>query len=288
MVYVRPRKGTKCGPKKFPGSRRTRCDLRVPPVQPLRRPQRTHSRATKTEVMLWLINNRIAVSKTGQWGEPYLQTAASTRRDQVALTDEDRATLKKAFHANGVIYRPPTFKEAAEFFKISTCNIQGWWTVREKYLSPEDLDRSKKLPVCEVAPGVGIPKSAPRPQIFPEIPAATNTTNSPDGDDNNNGNDDEMDTDGELPPLGPTRMSDDSDFNLEDDSTDLSELETALNEELSAQARQNRRGSSDGGQNFEDAPEYQEREGELDDDESDDDDDADHEPAEEADMYGTG
>ncbi|KAJ8125162.1 hypothetical protein O1611_g8479 [Lasiodiplodia mahajangana] len=76
-------------------------------------------------------------------------------------------------------------------------------------------------------------------------------------------------------------MSDDSDFSPEDDDTDLSELETALNEELNAQAQQSRRESSEGGQRFEDAPEYQDGE-EHESDESDE--DADHEPAEEPDM----
>ncbi|KAI0108704.1 hypothetical protein GGR51DRAFT_124066 [Nemania sp. FL0031] len=279
MVYVKPRKGTKRGPQKFSGSRRTRCDLRVPPVPPLTRPQRTHSRAFKAEIMLWLINNRVAVTETGQWGEPYLASASATRRGQVALTDEDRVALKKAFHVNGAIYRPPTFKEAAAFFKTSTCNIQGWWGVREKYLSPQDFDRSKKLPVCEVAPGIGIPKSAPRPQVFPETPATTDATGS--ADTGNTNNNDQSDA-GELPLLRATETSDDSNFSLEGDDTDLSELENALNEELNPQTQQSRRESSDGGQHFEDAPEYQEGE------EHEDDADADHEPVEEADMYGMG
>ena len=139
MVYVRPKKGTKRGPKKFTGSRRTRCDLRVPPVKPISRPIRSHSRKFKTDVLLWLINNRIAVTETGQWGLPYLASASSTRVGRVPLTDEDRVILKQAFRDNGVLYRPPTYKEAAAFWNVRANSVQNWWVIREKYLSPDDL-----------------------------------------------------------------------------------------------------------------------------------------------------
>ncbi|KAI3324912.1 hypothetical protein HD806DRAFT_533515 [Xylariaceae sp. AK1471] len=292
MVYVRPRTGGKKGPKRFPGSRRKRCNLRVPPVKPIMRPKNHHPRKRKVEVLLWLIDNRVAVTQGNLWGEPLLGIAL--RKGQSRLTDEEHKTLKEFWRVNGVLYRPPTYKEAKSFWRINTGSIAHWWANRKKWLSPADYERSIKLPVWETAPGFGIPKSAPRPQVIPEASAAADAVDSADGDDGDDGDNSEDDDDNdnaaaELPPPTVMEGSDDSDIELDDDDDELPEPEATLSEELAAEARQAQAPieSAEEGSEFQDAPEYQEveKEGENGDDTSDD--DADAEGVEEADMYGT-
>ncbi|KAI0875534.1 hypothetical protein GGS24DRAFT_499753 [Hypoxylon argillaceum] len=281
MVYQKPRKGTKRGPKAFSGSRRTRCDLRVPPVKPLVRHQRSHPRDEKTKILLWLINNRIAIYKMSPRAELHLARASAYRKGRVPLTHEDRQTLRQAFDDNGVIYRPPMFKEAAIYWNVKKGSVSTWWTDREKYLSPEDFDRSNKLPGCEVAPGAGIPKSAPRAQVLLETPTPTDVADSADTHDNDES--DAAEPSPPPPPLNDAEMSDDSDIELDDDDNDDDD-DGGLSEP-SIQPPQSRPNSSDGGQDFQDAPEYPQSEGALETDESDE--DADYEPIEEIDTYGT-
>ncbi|KAI0909034.1 hypothetical protein F4823DRAFT_456599 [Ustulina deusta] len=267
MVYVRPKKGTKPGPRQFPTGCRKRCDLRVPPAHHAR-PQSAIPRRRRVEVLLWLLNNRVASTQTTTYGKPYI--ASSLRQGQMRLTEDDHKALKEAFRKNGVIYRPPTYSDAARLFKIGRANIAYWWSLREKYLSPEDYDRSNKLPMYETTPGAGNPTSAPRPQVLPETLVGTDA-------------DDDSDV-SELPSPTVMEISDDSDFESDDDNDELPEIEVALKKQLAAGARRTRRESSGGGQDFQDAPEYQS----IGDPETDDSGgDADGEPVEEADMYGT-
>ncbi|KAH8160593.1 hypothetical protein CIB48_g7655 [Xylaria polymorpha] len=212
-------RGTKRGPKKFTESRRKRCDLRVPPTKPIVRPHNRQTRKRKTEVLLWLIDNRVSVTKESPSGGPFLISPSATRRERTYLTQDEREALKQAFRENGVIYRPPIFQEAETFWKVKKTTIAGWWRERSKFLSAEDYDRSNKLPVYEIAPGFGIPKSAPRPQVLPETPATADAVNTPDTDD-----DDASDAVGSSPP-SVIEVSDDSDIELDDDEDELPELD---------------------------------------------------------------
>ncbi|KAI1424391.1 hypothetical protein F5Y12DRAFT_715339 [Xylaria sp. FL1777] len=279
MVYVRPKKGIKPGPKKFPKGCRKRCDLRVPPAHHAR-PQSSFTRKRRTEVLLWLIDNRVATAQTTTVGEPYI--ASSVRQGQTPLTEDDHKALKEAFRENGVIYRPPTYQDASVIFNIGRANIASWWVKRKKYLSPNDYDRSNKLPMYETTPGAGNPTSA-RPHVLPETIVGTGTVDAADDLENDDGNDDSDDSG--LPSPTVIEISDGSDMESDDDDDELPELEAALDKQLAAGARQAHRESSEGGQAFQDAPEYQNTEGQ---DSDGSDEDADGERVEEADMYGPG
>ncbi|RYC59473.1 hypothetical protein CHU98_g6741 [Xylaria longipes] len=57
--------------------------------------------------------------------------------------------------------------------------VVDWRSHRAKYLSPDEYDRSNKLPVYETVPGFGISKSAPHPQVLPGTLATAGAVNTP-------------------------------------------------------------------------------------------------------------
>ncbi|KAI0194595.1 hypothetical protein F4808DRAFT_334770 [Astrocystis sublimbata] len=178
--------GKKKGPKPFLGSRRKRCDLRVPPKKPLVHPLFNYSRKLKTDVLLWLTDNRVPVTQTNTAQGPYFVSANANRRNQSAMTEEDRDALIEALRGNGVIYRPPSIKEAAAHWQVDKDFIRDWWANRRDFLSPEDYDRSNKLPIYEAVPGgAGLANSAPRPQLLPQVVASATDSNTPDANDDN-------------------------------------------------------------------------------------------------------
>ncbi|KAI0491153.1 hypothetical protein F4859DRAFT_36099 [Xylaria cf. heliscus] len=258
------------GPKKFTGSRRKRCDLRVPPTKPIVRPLCRHTRKRKTEVMLWMLDSRVPVTKGNAFGVPHIISSSSNRRDRANLTEDERDALKKAFRENGVIYRLPTFKDAEAFWKINKTTVSDWWRCRSKYLSKDDYDRSHNLPVYETVPGYGICESAPRPQVLPETLATADAANTTDTDDDNPGSI----TERSAPDV--IELSDDSDIESDNDMDEAPEPDTETQKTYGE--------SSEGGQTFENEPDHLEIEGSGDDSS---DEDADYEDVPEADMYGT-
>ncbi|KAI1191012.1 hypothetical protein F5B17DRAFT_363810 [Nemania serpens] len=246
MVYVRPKKGTKPGPKPFPGSRRKRCDLRVPPVKPKNPSHARHSPQFKMDVLRWLINNRVAITEQAENGRPWIANITGVRASQTALTDDEREQLTRAFLKNGVVYRPPTFYEGAIAWNVPRATVVWWWKYRKRYLLPDDYERSSRLPVCEITPGSSFPEPVPEPQVLPEGRATTGNVDTQYNEDDENdedGNDDDSDGgDGddvlELPPPTTIDMSDVSDSEPDDDDSELPDLEAVLNEELAAEARQ--------------------------------------------------
>ncbi|KAI1199890.1 hypothetical protein F5X97DRAFT_108516 [Nemania serpens] len=277
MVYVRPKKGTRRGPKPFTGSRRKRCDLRVPPVKPVVRPIVHHPRQLKIDVLHWLINNRVAITEATEHGNPWLASASATRKSQKVLTDDERRALRQAFHKNGAIYRPPTFVEAGLAWKLGTATIVHWWEHRERWLSPEDFERSNNLLVYEIAPGAGIPEPDPEPapeqQVVPEDGAVTDNVDAPEDENNHDDHNDDSDDDDvvELPPPSAIELSDTSDSEIDDDDSELPDLEAALDEELAAEARQARMAAAEGGRDPQDL-ENDDSDDDIDDDDIDDDD----------------
>ncbi|KAI1110913.1 hypothetical protein F5Y14DRAFT_335803 [Nemania sp. NC0429] len=248
MVYVRPRKGTRRGPKEFPGSRRKRCDLRVPPAKTPVRIHVKHTREFKIDVLLWLINNRVAVTEASDRGGPWIASGSAARKSLRVLTDDERKALKQAFRKNGVIYRPPTLEEGGIAWDIGPkSTVSNWWDNRQKFLSPRDYERSNNLPAYEVAPGAGIPPPAPEPQASPEDEAATDDIDAPDDGNDEDDDDHNSDKSGESdvvdqPPPTTMEISDLSDGASDDDESDdddseLAELEAALNEEVALNAQ---------------------------------------------------
>ncbi|KAI0814356.1 hypothetical protein GGR55DRAFT_428355 [Xylaria sp. FL0064] len=276
MVYVRPKKGTPRGPTKHPGGCRKRCDLRVPPAHQPKIIYKRHSRGERLGILLWMINNRVATSQTRVTGEPFIAT--KVREGLVPLKDEDYIALRKAFLKNGVIYRPPTYADAARFFNTPLHNIAHAWMKRKSYLSPEDYERSNKLPAYETAPGAGNSTPATRLNVISETIGCTDDAEVA-GADN-----DEGDASG-LPSPTVIEISDGSDIESDDDDDEkLPDLDASLSKQLVSGAQQTREQSPKGAQLRQDTPECQESGG-LEVDSSDE--DADGEHIEEADMYGT-
>ncbi|KAI1810166.1 hypothetical protein GGS20DRAFT_220739 [Poronia punctata] len=168
-VQAEPKKKKK-GPQPFPGSRRKRCDLRVPTGKPPFRPRAFVSNERKTAIVLWLIDTRIAVTQANLSGEPIIGNAVRTGFPR--LTTQEEKALKDAFKANGAIYRPPTYKEAKVCWKISAASAANWWQNRKHYLSQAEYERSNKLPLWEATPGETLADTDPRPQVIPEDMAA--------------------------------------------------------------------------------------------------------------------
>ncbi|GAP84054.1 hypothetical protein SAMD00023353_0601720 [Rosellinia necatrix] len=248
LGYLGPGKRTNRGSKALFKSRRKRCDLRVPPTKQLVHPQHRHLRKHKTEILLWLIDNRIAITTANSCSELYTgSSAATTGTASVPMADGER----QAFVDNRVIYRPPTYKEAGAFWKVSEATISRWWKRRERYLSPDAYGRSNKLPVHKPSPGWDVPNSAPHPRILSEITALADITGITDITDmDDNIEDDDSDT--------ATEVIDDSDIELDDDEDrELPELEATLNEDPTVETRRDASVSSDDSQEFQDAPEYQ-------------------------------
>jgi len=113
---VRPKSGGRRGPRPFVGSRRKRCDLRVPSVNPVKRHITIISRKRKIEVLLWLIDNCVALTGTPKTADIIVTMAV--RDGATALTLEQERALE-FFRVNGVVYCPPLYKEAAVFWSIT-------------------------------------------------------------------------------------------------------------------------------------------------------------------------
>ncbi|KAI1214766.1 uncharacterized protein F4807DRAFT_455217 [Annulohypoxylon truncatum] len=115
MPWSRPRCGVKRGPKPFPGTRRKRCDLRVPPVQPIRHNHR-YPRKREIDVLTWLVNHRVADARKNEFGEPL---APRLKSGQEPLSEE-------------------------QLREIRPCAIiAAWWQQREKYHPPAEIEKSR-------------------------------------------------------------------------------------------------------------------------------------------------
>ncbi|KAI2463450.1 hypothetical protein F4781DRAFT_124357 [Annulohypoxylon bovei var. microspora] len=137
MPWSRPRSGVKPGPKPFPGTRRKRCDLRVPPVQPIRHHHR-YPRKRKIDVLTWLVNYRVADTRKNEFGEP---PAPRLKSGQEPLSEEQLREIRLC--KDPVIYRPATYREAEKHWKIQGAIIASWWQGKKKYLPPAELEKSK-------------------------------------------------------------------------------------------------------------------------------------------------
>ncbi|KAI1396437.1 hypothetical protein F4819DRAFT_491516 [Hypoxylon fuscum] len=139
MPSGRPPTGVRRGPKPFPGTRRKRCDLRVPPAQPVRRQHVRHPRKRKTEVLRWLIHHRVVDARKNEDGEPITVNNAKFGQ-KLPKYDKQRAFQQRK---DPFIYRPPTYREAEQFWKINSGTISHWWSKKEKYLSPAEVEEAK-------------------------------------------------------------------------------------------------------------------------------------------------
>ena len=131
---------SKRGPKPFPGSRRKRCNLRVPPPQPVLRPKTTYTKEQKTEVLLYLIHHRIY--EVGRCA---------------------------AFPHDVVVSRTPTYRDAEKYWRIPIPTIDSWWRNREKYLPPAELEHVKSYDPHKGPPIHRQPEASRHP-VDPQIP----------------------------------------------------------------------------------------------------------------------
>ncbi|RYP03978.1 hypothetical protein DL764_004749 [Monosporascus ibericus] len=133
----------KRGPKPFPGTRRMRCDLRVPPPQPIIRPRNTYTRKRRTDVLMWLIHHKIPEENQFRRGDSYAYTRTRAGIAPLPVHEENERRRK---WANGeTIYRAPTYKDAERFWKVPAGSICQWWKKREKYLPPHELERANLI-----------------------------------------------------------------------------------------------------------------------------------------------
>ncbi|RYP72484.1 hypothetical protein DL770_007961 [Monosporascus sp. CRB-9-2] len=139
MENSRPKRG----PKPFPGTRRKRCDLRVPPPQPIIRPRNTYTRKRRTDVLMWLIHHKIPEENQFRRGDSYAYTRTRAGIAPLPVHEENERRRK---WANGeTIYRAPTYKDAERFWKVPAGSICQWWKKREKYLPPHELERANLI-----------------------------------------------------------------------------------------------------------------------------------------------
>ncbi|KAI1075656.1 hypothetical protein F5B20DRAFT_585026 [Whalleya microplaca] len=131
----------KRGPKPFPGTRRKRFDLRVPPVQPILRPQNSYTKKRKAEVLLWLIHQRFPEARKNDSGR---NIAPRRKLGQPRPTpQEEQAKKQRIKGVDAIVCRPPTYHEAEMFWKISASTITKWWGQKERYLSATELENAK-------------------------------------------------------------------------------------------------------------------------------------------------
>ncbi|KAK4240677.1 hypothetical protein C8A03DRAFT_12979, partial [Achaetomium macrosporum] len=114
-----PRK--KPGPAPKPLSER----LKARALKEVKRVERSYTRERRIQVLLWLINHRVPDART---------THLPRRRMGQPLVLERSET-----DAN-VWYRPPTYEEASQFWKVPIPTIQGWWDRRKKILEGTGIE----------------------------------------------------------------------------------------------------------------------------------------------------
>ncbi|KAL7625186.1 hypothetical protein AAE478_004401 [Parahypoxylon ruwenzoriense] len=153
-----PKTGVRRGPKPFPGTRRNRCDLRVPPAQPILRSKTTYPRKRRIEVLLWLINYRVADTRKNDFGEPF---PPRVKLGQQQLSYEEQREMR--LRRDPVVYRPPTYREAELFWKIRAGTIAHWWQTREKYLSPAQLEKARDYKIQPSPYGGSYKPQPPQP-----------------------------------------------------------------------------------------------------------------------------
>ncbi|KAI0596709.1 hypothetical protein F4775DRAFT_563220 [Biscogniauxia sp. FL1348] len=199
------------GPRPFPGSRRKRCDLRVPPAKPIQRRVHRHTKKRKVEVLMWLAFHRVPEPRRTGNG---IYTATRLKAGMCQLTPEEQQELNDLNNPYAILYRPPTYQEAEDFWKISCSTISRWWYNKEKYLTPDILEKIKGRPVELVG---GIPSNP--------------TVNSPSAGNGQPGNASGT-TAAAANPQTVMEISDDSGSDSENDSSDddeeLPDLNTAL------------------------------------------------------------
>ncbi|KAI1505659.1 hypothetical protein F5X99DRAFT_215070 [Biscogniauxia marginata] len=206
----------KRGPKPFPGTRRKRCDLRVPPPKPILRHTHHCPRKRKIEVLTWLVCHLVSEPRRTEFGEPYVATRMKI--GQARMTVQEQAELKQINNSFAVLYRPPTYLEAEAFWKIPCSTIARWWRRKEKYLPPDILEKAKSprielmggsTPYRAFSPGVVSREGGPEATGAASTHAdpSQGTTSEPvamdisDGSDSETDDSDDSDSDEDLPDI---------------------------------------------------------------------------------------
>ncbi|KAI0884371.1 uncharacterized protein GGS22DRAFT_22539 [Annulohypoxylon maeteangense] len=220
MPWSRPRSGVKRGPKPFPGTRRTRCDLRVPPVQSVRHNNR-YPKKRKIDVLLWLVNHRVADTRRNEFGQP---PTPRLKSGQKPIPEEQLRELKQC--KDHIIYRPATYREAEKHWNIQGAIIASWWQRKEKYLPSAEIEKSKYYMI----------KSSPNRNFKPPGPsqnesAAQKSTEPPTLQPSSNAATQSRASVAQ-PKQAVVEISDDSEWDsngfISDDDEDLPDIETAF------------------------------------------------------------
>ena len=172
----------KRGPKPFPGTRRNRCNLRVPPPQPIVRPKSSYSRKHKTDVLLYLIHHRISDVREFRPDDHYVPTR---RREGLAhLSAAEERDRRLCWENGAAVSRAPTYRDAERYWKIPLSTINAWWKNRGKYLPTHELERVKDYnPLrgysIEELPEISLTPNNPRLPEKPKRARAQGTSQEP-------------------------------------------------------------------------------------------------------------
>lgn len=155
----------KKGPKPFPGTRRKRCDLRVPPCEVIRRPTIHYPKKRKTQVLEWMLRNRIPEQRTCDSDSYH---PLRNRSGEAPISYEELRDRRDVWDSGGVVYRTPTYQDAGKFWRITPGTIVSWWLKKEKYLPAAEIEKLKtrhSLTGRSYDPMPGIPAHPPRPPL---------------------------------------------------------------------------------------------------------------------------
>ncbi|KAK3363073.1 hypothetical protein B0T25DRAFT_575706 [Lasiosphaeria hispida] len=119
-----------------------------PAPKPRKRVEQSYTRQRKIDVLLFLLNHRVADSR--------LRKVPRRRIGQPHDQEPEQPMIRDA---NGelVWYRAPTYIETSKFWKVPVPTIQGWWDAREKILEGTGIE----LPAAATGPRMLPPTEPP-------------------------------------------------------------------------------------------------------------------------------
>ena len=94
-------------------------------VTAIKRPQKNCSRNRKIEVLMFIHHHRVVLEPSG----------VGYRLPRVPVGLE--ITSEKKLNGTTIYYRPPTFSEASNFWKVPLRTIEYWWAHQATILEPQ-------------------------------------------------------------------------------------------------------------------------------------------------------
>ncbi|KAK0730807.1 hypothetical protein B0H67DRAFT_51090 [Lasiosphaeris hirsuta] len=118
------------------------------PPKPRKRIEQSYTRQRKIDVLLFLLNHRVADSRMRKVPRRRIGQPHDQEPEQPMVRDEN---------GDLVWYRAPTYIETSKFWKVPVPTIQGWWDAREKILEGTGIE----LPAAATGPRMLPPTERP-------------------------------------------------------------------------------------------------------------------------------